>query len=67
MEERSLQERIELVINTLQDLNIRSTYDNMRKLMGCISELSGIQQALELQEQQKTEPELEPEDAPEEE
>jgi len=37
-----MRERIQLVIDTLQSLDIRSSYDNMRKLLGCINELNDV-------------------------
>lgn len=41
-----MQDRIQLVIDTLQDLDIKSTYDNMRKILGCINELIDIKRNL---------------------
>ena len=41
-----MNDRIQLVIDTLQDLDIKSTYDNMRKILGCINELIDIKRNL---------------------
>lgn len=37
-----LVERIQVVMNTIQDLDIKSTFDNMNHLMGVLQELSRI-------------------------
>ena len=39
-------EKIDLIIRTLQDLDIKYTYDNMRKILGCINELDEIKRKL---------------------
>jgi hypothetical protein len=44
-------ERIQLVIDTLQDLDIKSTYDNMRKILGCINELIDIKRSIPVNEE----------------
>ena len=38
--------RIQMVINTLQDLDIKSTFDNMNRLMGALQELARIRDEL---------------------
>ena len=38
--------RIQMVINTLQDLDIKSTFDNMNRLMGAMQELARIRDEL---------------------
>ena len=43
--------RIHIVINTLQDLDIKSTFDNMNRLMGALHELARIRDELSNQEQ----------------
>ena len=43
--------RIQIVINTLQDLDIKSTFDNMNRLMGALHELARIRDELSNQEQ----------------
>lgn len=37
-----LVERIQVVMNTIQDLDIKSTFDNMNHLMGVLQELARI-------------------------
>ena len=37
-----LVERIQVVMNTIQDLDIKSTFDNMNHLMGVLQELSRL-------------------------
>lgn len=39
--------KIQIVINTIQDLDIKSTFDNMNHLMGAIQTLAGIRDELE--------------------
>ena len=37
---------VQQVINTLQDLDIKATYDNMNILMGCLQTLASIRDKL---------------------
>lgn len=37
---------IQAVINTLEGLDIKSTYDNLDKLLGCMQTLSKVRDAL---------------------
>ena len=46
-----MREQIKLVIDTLQSLDIRSSYDNMRKLLGCINELNDVRNKLQAEEE----------------
>lgn len=39
--------KIQMVINTLQDLDIKSTFDNMNHLMGAIQTLCQVRDELE--------------------
>lgn len=39
-------EKIQAVINTLEGLDIKSTYDNMNKILGCMQVLAGIRDEL---------------------
>ena len=43
---RELANDIQRVINTLQDLDIKSTYDNMNRLLGCQELLAKIRDKL---------------------
>jgi len=47
-----LKERITVVINTLQQLEIKSTYDNMNYLLGSIQELRRISAELQTEEEE---------------
>lgn len=38
---------IQIVINTLQDLDIKSTFDNMNRLMGALQTLAKVRDELE--------------------
>ena len=42
-------EKIQIVINTLQDLDIKSTFENMNRLMGVLQELAKIRDELDNQ------------------
>ena len=42
--------RIQMVINTLQDLDIKSTFDNMNKLLGCQQTLADVRDELQRRE-----------------
>lgn len=46
-----MREQIQLVIDTLQTLDIKSTYDNMRKILGCINELNDVKNKLPAEEE----------------
>lgn len=39
-------EKIQIVIDTLQDLDIKSTFDNMNRLMGALTMLAKIRDEL---------------------
>jgi len=39
-------EKIQIVINTLQDLDIKSTFDNMNHLLACMKMLAEIRDEL---------------------
>ena len=39
-------DKIQAVINTLEELDIKSTYDNMNKILGCMQMLAGIRDDL---------------------
>lgn len=41
-----LANKIQIVINTIQDLDIKSTFDNMNHLMGALKTLAGIRDEL---------------------
>ena len=41
--------KVQMVINTLQDLDIKSTFDNMNHLMGAIQTLAQVRDALDEQ------------------
>jgi len=43
-------EEIQKVINTLENLDIRPTYDNMNRLLGCMQVLAIVRDDLEKQE-----------------
>lgn len=43
---KELAETIQKVINTLQDLDIKSTYDNMNRLLGCQETLANVRDRL---------------------
>ena len=45
-----MKNKIKAVIDTLQKLNIQSTYDNMSKLIGCIQVLDDIYKELDIAE-----------------
>ena len=49
-----LKERITVVINTLQQLEIKSTYDNMNYLLGSIQELRRISAELQAEDGEET-------------
>jgi uncharacterized coiled-coil DUF342 family protein len=42
-------EKIQIVINTIQDLEIKSTFDNMNRLMGAIQTLAALRDELNRQ------------------
>ena len=46
MEMKELSEKIQMVINTLEGLDIKSTFDNMNRLLGSIQALAEIRDAL---------------------
>jgi len=39
-------DKIQAVINTLEGLDIKSTYENMNKILGCMQVLAGIRDEL---------------------
>ena len=41
-----LAEKIQVVMNTIQDLDIKSTFDNMNHLMGVLQTLASIRDEL---------------------
>lgn len=41
-----LAEKIQVVMNTIQDLDIKSTFDNMNHLMGVLQALASIRDEL---------------------
>ena len=41
---------IQKVINTLEELTIKSTFDNMNKLLGCLQVLADVRNQLQQQE-----------------
>ena len=43
--------KIQMAINTLQDLDIKSTFDNMNHIMGAIQTLAQVRDALDEQSQ----------------
>lgn len=43
---KELAETVQKVINTLQDLDIKSTYDNMNRLLGCQETLANVRDRL---------------------
>jgi len=43
-------EAIQKVINTLEGLDIKPTYDNMNRLLGCMQVLANVRDNLEKQE-----------------
>ena len=45
---------IQIVINTLQDLDIKSTFDNMNRLMGAIQTLAKIRDDMETMSNDET-------------
>lgn len=46
MDRSEMANKLLSVINTLQGLDIKSTYDNMNRLLGCIQALDDIAQRL---------------------
>ena len=44
---KELAEKVQIVINTIQDLDIKSTFSNMNRLMGAMQTLAGIRDELE--------------------
>lgn len=48
MEDLSLKEKIQLVIDTLQQINIPATYENMNHLMACLQLLCQIRDSEEV-------------------
>jgi len=44
---KELAGKVQIVINTIQDLDIKSTFSNMNRLMGAMKTLAGIRDALE--------------------
>ena len=44
---KELAEKVQIVINTIQDLDIKSTFSNMNRLMGAMQTLAGIRDKLE--------------------
>lgn len=38
--------KLQRVMNTLQDLDIKSTFDNMNKLLGCLQTLAEVRDSL---------------------
>ena len=41
-----LAQKIQMVINTIEDLDIKSTFDNMNKLLGSLQTLASVRDAL---------------------
>ena len=39
-------EKLQRVINTIQDIDIKSTFDNMNKLLGCLQTLAEVRDSL---------------------
>ena len=39
-------DKIQLVMNTIEQMNITATYDNMNRLLGCLQTLAGIRDDL---------------------
>ena len=46
----NLKQDIQNVISTLEGLDIKSTYDNMNRLLGCLQVLANVRDALDAQE-----------------
>ena len=44
---KELAGKVQIVINTIQDLDIKSTFSNMNRLMGAMQTLAGIRDELE--------------------
>ena len=44
---KELAEKVQIVINTIQDLDTKSTFSNMNRLMGAMQTLAGIRDELE--------------------
>ena len=46
MENMATADMVQAVINTLSNLDIKSTYDNMDKLLGCLQMLAKVRDML---------------------
>ena len=43
---KEMAEKLQIVMNTIQDLDIKSTFDNMNHLLGVLQTLAGIRDEL---------------------
>lgn len=39
-------DKIQMVMNTIEQMNITATYDNMNRLLGCLQALAGVRDNL---------------------
>ena len=60
-----IQENIQLVINTLQSIDIKADYDTMNKLLGCLQMLSALKKDAEYWVVEKVETDSETESSEE--
>jgi len=48
-----MKQKIKAVIDTLQTLTIKTTYDNMAKLVGCIQTLDDVYKEMDIAERKE--------------
>ena len=53
MNVKAIAEKIQAVINTLEDLDIKSTFNNMNKLLGCQGTLAEVRDELMKAQEEK--------------
>lgn len=46
--------KIQMVMNTIETLDIKANYETMNKLMGCLTALAGVRDELSKPKEEKT-------------
>lgn len=46
--------KIQMVMNTIETLDIKANYETMNKLMGCLTTLAGVRDELNKPKEEKT-------------
>lgn len=46
--------KIQMVMNTIETLDIKANYDTMNKIMGCLTALAGVRDELNKPKEEKT-------------